>query len=82
VLKYQPIESALTRPPALGPEGFPFADADLAAKATVFAAINDGEGFEALLSTTSEADCKGVPTPKPPYWIWPECSTAWLVVTP
>jgi hypothetical protein len=63
VPKYQPIESALKRPPALGPEARPFADADLVATATAFGAINDGEGFEALLSTTSEADCKGVPTP-------------------
>jgi hypothetical protein len=35
------------------------ADADLVA-------IKDGESFETLLSTTFKADCKGVPTPKPP----------------
>jgi len=60
VLRYQPMESALRRPPARGPVGFGLlADADLVA-------IKDGESFETLLSTTFKADCKGVPTPKPP----------------
>ena len=66
VPRYQPIESALSRPPAFGPVAArTFAEADLLAAA--FGAINDGDCFETLLSTASEADCKGVPTPKPPY---------------
>jgi len=69
VLRYQPIESALTRPPVRGSTTLA-----LAGLAAVVDAIKDGGWLDScdgdrsatLLSTTSEADCKGVPTPKPP----------------
>jgi hypothetical protein len=61
VLKYQPIESALRRPPWRGPVGL--AEGLVDGFAEPSRAINDGSGFLTLGKPGSETEGKGVPTP-------------------
>jgi hypothetical protein len=62
VLKYQPIESALRRPPCRGPVGL--AEGFVDGFEQVSKAINDGSCFLTLGKPGSETECKGVPTPQ------------------